>query len=222
MGKRSRKPNFGFTPAIGSDLAKTDDIGKSPSGTENRKSDDSGNVVDLAKLNTGTGGESDDGGSGAAAGSETGREKRKYTRRSKESVDLTEFIAENLFSAHAFLAGLSGKDILRIEQSEADELGKAVQNVARHYDIPGVDQKTVDWIRLARTLGMVYGTRLFAARAMRAPHTPAPKPAPATPPSPAPAGPQPIKDAANPPQPGPRLVRASPGPGLPDVEIWQQ
>ena len=131
-------------------------------------------------------------------------------------MDLTEFIAENLFSAHAFLAGLSGRDILAIDKSEADELGKAIQNVARHYDIPGVDQKTVDWIRLARTLGMVYGTRLFAARAMRGPANPAPKP-------PAP-GPQLVKDAAKPESnaPGPRFVRASPGPGLPEVEIQVQ
>lgn len=121
-------------------------------------------------------------------------------------MDLTAFIAENLFAAHAFLAGLSGKDILAIERSEADQVGNAIQQVARHYDIPGVNQKTVDWIRLARTLGMVYGARLFAARAMR-PAAPAPKANGAAEPKPAPDG----RPAA------PGMRWASPGPGLPDV-----
>lgn len=126
-------------------------------------------------------------------------------------MDLTEFIAENLYSAHAFLAGLSGKDILKLEKEEADELGKSVQNVARHYDIPGVDQKTVDWIRLARTLGMIYGTRIFAMRAMREKHPQGNKPVVVKTDGPA----QPERP------PAPRMVKSSPGPGLPDVWIEQ-
>lgn len=169
----------------------------------------SGTALDLAAIGPGS-----DGGGG-----EPERARRKYTRRAGSTkaetadLDLTEFIAENLFAAHAFLAGLSGKDILAIDKSEADDVGKAIQGVAKHYDIPGVNAKTVDWIRLARTLGMVYGTRLFAARAMRGPKiivdgvvkvpaNGAEKPAHRS----APDG----------------MVWASPGPGLPDVLMARQ
>ena len=133
-------------------------------------------------------------------------------------MDLTGFIAENLYSAHAFLAGLSGKDILKLEQSEADQLGQSIQNVARHYDIPGVDQKTVDWIRLARTLGMIYGTRLFAAR-MSAPAKPKGD-------GPKPDAPRVVVDNANPAKQQQQETAggrwASPGPGLPNVWMPNQ
>lgn len=168
----------------------------------------SGTAIDLGNV-AGPGGDSGSGG--------PERAKRKYTRRAgstaaeEKALDLTEFIAENLFAGHAFLAGLSGKDILAIDKTEADEIGKSIQGVARHYEIPGVNAKTVDWIRLARTLGMVYGTRLFAARAMR------------------PANPIKVVNPANgaaPPRPERNtpdgMVWASPGPGLPDVLMPRQ
>lgn len=163
-----------------------------------------GTVVDLA----GTGP------AGGDSGSQPERTKRKYTPRAgttkaeTEKLDLTEFIAENLFAAHAFLAGLSGVDILAIEKSEADQVGGAIQQVARHYDIPGVNTKTVDWVRLARTLGMVYGTRLFAARAAR------PKPSPVT----AKPGATVMREANGRGREAPAgMAWNSPGPGLPDV-----
>ena len=101
----------------------------------------------------------------------------------------------------------------KIEQAEADQLGQSIQNVARHYDIPGVDQKTVDWIRLARTLGMVYGTRLFAAR-MSAPKQKPNEGGATSKPTLVADNPQPQQQTAP-----PGKVRASPGPGLPDVWI---
>ena len=129
---------------------------------------------------------------------------------------MTQLLAENLFSMHAFMAGMTGKPIWGIEQSEADQLGEAINGVARHYDIPGVDQKTVDYIRLVRVLGMVYGMRLFAARVSAK--------GPAKAPAGNPEGPKPAPTPGeNPPQPaGPRFVEASPGPGLPKVMMQVQ
>lgn len=181
----------------------------------------SGAAIDLAGLD-GT-----SGGGGGDSGPQ--RVKRKYTPRAGKSaaetreLDLTEFISENLFAMHAFLAALSGKDILAIEKSEADEVGKSIQGVAQFYEIPGVNAKTVAWVRLARTLGMVYGARIFASRAARQP-TPL-RVVPKT------EGPQLAEvdgsasprqaEARRPPAPA-GMVWASPGPGLPDVLMPRQ
>ena len=136
-------------------------------------------------------------------------------------MDLTEFIAKNLFGIHSILAGASGNPIWALERTEADEIGKAVTNVTRHYDVPGMSQQTVDWFMLLQALGTVYGTRLFAIRMGKA-NAPAPA-APGAPaavktdaPKPAPANPPASQNG--------RAARAghvwaSPGPGLPDVEI---
>lgn len=67
-------------------------------------------------------------------------------------------------------------------KSEAGFLAQSIVDVARHYNVGVLDQKTVDWLNLLQALGLVYGTRLFAMRAMR----PARKAAPAAPPFPAP------------------------------------
>lgn len=163
MGKRNRRANSGGgSPVPG---AGSENSGGATDGTAtpgNRSGDDNpdaGSTVDLAAIGADSGG-------GDRGTDESPRRKRAYTPRrtgaAKETLALTTVVAENLFACHTYLAALTGKDILRIEQTEADALGGAINNVARHYDIPGVSQKTVDWIALARTLGMVYGMRLFA------------------------------------------------------------
>lgn len=221
MGKRDRKPPGNGDGGTKGALPEAPNFGGSVGGTETKQGDghdDGANVVNLAAITTSRN-DSNDSGDGSAGGSDGNeRAKRKYTKRaSKETVDLTALLSENLYSFHAFMAGVTGKPIWKIEQDEADQVGTAIQNVARHYDIPGVDQKTVDYIRLCRTLGMVYGGRIFAARMMAGSSA---KAAPAKPEGPKP-GPTPTPP--NPPQnnTGPRLVRASPGPGLPDIEVWQ-
>jgi hypothetical protein len=131
-------------------------------------------------------------------------------------VDLTELLTENIHVMHAFLAELTGKEIFRLEQSESDQLAGAINNVARHYNPPKIAAVTADWIRLGRVVGQVYGGRIFAARMMRAAElkeTPTPKP---------PADkPRIVETIGQDPMPGPRIVKASPGPGLPDVEVLQ-
>ena len=220
MGKRNRgKAESTAKPATELAIG-TDDLKGSDGGAENRKSDDNGNgaVINLASGSVASAGQSDDGGSGDSTAGDSGeRIKRKYTKRGSEKgkVDLTQLLAENLFSMHAFMAGMTGKPIWGIEQTEADQLGDAINGVARHYNIPGVDQKTVDYIRLVRVLGMVYGTRLFAARvSTKNSSAKAPSPDSVPKPAPAPGAPQS--------PPAPRIVRASPGPGLPDVDVLIQ
>lgn len=216
MGRRRRSPpSEPGSPPLGAD-SPNGQHATGADGNENRPGNgDDGSIVNLA--DTIGDDDNDDDGSGGSEPTRKPRSDRGRPRgqaRKKESVDISGLIAENLFACHAFLAGLSGKDILRIEEKEAEQVGGAIQNVARHYDIPGVDQKTVDWIRLARTLGMVYGTRLFAMRMS------APAKAPAAAPKPE------IKaDTVQNANPNatyvPRLVRVSPGPGLPEVEVYQ-
>ncbi len=63
---------------------------------------------------------------------------------------------------HAMLAGISKAPEWAIDHAEADMLAKATSDVMRHYDIPGADQKTLDWLGLLYAAGMVYGTRLIS------------------------------------------------------------
>lgn len=120
-------------------------------------------VVDLGATGAGAVG----GSGGADDGNTEPRAKRSYTRRATSSkVDISALLADNLFTVHAFLAAMTGKEIFKLEQDEADKVGQAIQNVARHYDLPGIEQRTVDWVALARTIGLVYGGRIFAARMM--------------------------------------------------------
>jgi hypothetical protein len=125
-----------------------------------------GATVDLANIG------GDEVGGGDSPGE---RPRRKYsprksrTERASEDLALTALLTENIFVFHSFLHGLTGQDWLKIEEAEANTLGGAINNVARHYDIPQVTQKAADWIRLARAIGMVYGGRIMYAASLRKP-----------------------------------------------------
>lgn len=125
---------------------------------------------------------------------------------------LTDFIAETLHTGTAFLAGLSGNPIWAFEKEEAEKLGSAITNVTRHYDIPGLEQKTVDWIRLAQVAGMTVGTRLFAAGMARKPAAPKPSAAPKQ---------EPMVSGNGSQEAAPRHVTVTPVPGMPPVTIIQ-
>lgn len=56
---------------------------------------------------------------------------------------------------------MTGIPEIVIDQSEADSIAKAANNVARHYNVE-TTQKTLDWVSLFGALGMVYGTRFGA------------------------------------------------------------
>ena len=146
-------------------------------------------------------------------------------------MDIAALLSENLFVMHAFMANVTGSEVWRVGQEETDQVCGAIKNVARHYtDLPGVAQKTADWISLARTLGLVYGGRLMMLRAQRQAARRAAPPKPEGPPAPTelrrptivPSNPAPEQSARPGPQQGPlpgQTVRASPGPGLPEVDI---
>ena len=79
----------------------------------------------------------------------------------KASVDQ---LCELMFTFH-----MLGSKILRIEELalskvEADTLGTAAANVARHYQWSGMAEKTKDWLTLAGVTVVIYHPRLDAAR----------------------------------------------------------
>lgn len=87
-------------------------------------------------------------------------------KRQKENLDLSSFGAI-IFSTHAMLATITSNQFLMISQEEATTLAQAIGNVARHYDIPGVSQQTLDWIGLIQCVGAIYGTRIIASQMAR-------------------------------------------------------
>lgn len=62
------------------------------------------------------------------------------------------------------LAALTKSQLLRIDKDEADALSRGITGVARHYDVGGMSQKTLDWFNLFQTLSIVYGPRIFVAQ----------------------------------------------------------
>jgi hypothetical protein len=76
-------------------------------------------------------------------------------------------LAGKLEGAHKFCAILTGIPLVEINASEADQMAGALCDVAQYYDLP-VNGKTLAWIQLAATLGMIYGTRLYAYRGWKA------------------------------------------------------
>lgn len=56
---------------------------------------------------------------------------------------------------------------LKIDKDESEILGRGIANVARHYDIGGASEKTLDWFNLIQALAMVYGPRVFVVAGRR-------------------------------------------------------
>lgn len=113
------------------------------------------------------------------------------------------------------LATITGNSRLVVEPEEAQRLATALQRVARHYDVPGMKQETLDWIGLIQTAGAIYGSRIMAARFERM-SEPNPKAG-----MKAEAKVEPIKPGPS--APTPPAARPVPAhiPGLGDVEILQ-
>jgi hypothetical protein len=70
------------------------------------------------------------------------------------------------------LAALSSVQEINLERSEADQLAVKIGNVARHYNISGFSQQTLDWIMLIQTAGAIYGMRIMAYRIRKASERP--------------------------------------------------
>lgn len=77
------------------------------------------------------------------------------------------------------LAALTGVAAINLDKSEAEQLASAGARVLAHYDVPDIAPKTVDWINLCQVVGVIYGTRIMAARIAakaKGPATPPEKP----------------------------------------------
>lgn len=135
--------------------------------TANGNGDDPGNggareyVIDPAAV-SGTA-DNGDGGTGEPVKRRRGR--KPGSRNSKASVPVNiDAVSALLYSTHTLLSVVTGNDVFKLEQQEADELSKAYAGVARHYPTLQQSEKMIDWGHLISALGMIYGTRVFALR----------------------------------------------------------
>jgi len=67
-------------------------------------------------------------------------------------------------STHAMLAFIIKTPELAIDDNEATLLAKSAANVAQHYDVVAMSEKSMAWIGFAQTLALVYGPRVVAVR----------------------------------------------------------
>jgi len=65
-----------------------------------------------------------------------------------------------LYSAHQMLAAGMKKEYMALSEDEAERLGIAAENVARHYDF-GMTEKQADFVALFMALGVVYSPRIL-------------------------------------------------------------
>ncbi len=101
-----------------------------------------------------------------------------------------------LIGIHTALAAISGEGKWLLDKEEAEQLAKATADVAKHYSVRGIDEKTQDWMQLIFVICTIYGVRLYiiasekrAARPMKnvtppAPPQPSPMNAPQKPEAP--------------------------------------
>lgn len=122
-------------------------------------------VIDPATI-TGKGGAGkDDSGDGRTKRRGRPRGSRNSGTNKTASLDL-DGLSATLFSLHMMGASLLSSPTLALEEDESKNLAKAIKNVQRHYDMP-ITEKALDWMNLFGVMGMVYGPRIFVARAKR-------------------------------------------------------
>lgn len=73
------------------------------------------------------------------------------------------------------IAMATGFHELNLNEDEGKQYANAVQNVMRHYSVQAT-QKTIDWIALIGTLGLIYGPRAVAILNRQPPAPPKAKP----------------------------------------------
>lgn len=80
-------------------------------------------------------------------------------RQSKQAAPSVNVIEQSLVGIHALLAVSTKTPELALEPDESKPLAQAVAEVAKHYDIPGLDAKTVAWMGLIMVAGKIYVPR---------------------------------------------------------------
>lgn len=104
----------------------------------------------------------------------TGRRKRAPGGRrntagkrtdSKSATEATGDIAEILEMIHWAMATALKYPEIELTTEEAEKLAKSITRVTQLYgDIPGIDDKTMAWVKLGGTAATIYGTRIMAAK----------------------------------------------------------
>lgn len=178
MGKRARttaRKSRGAVSGNGKpDAVIADETGSTGSTASVAGDSDSGSIIDPASIGRNAGSADDNGSPDSGTGETTGeRTKRPYKRRAAKtpnadavSLSIGSF-KDLLYSGHAMLHSITQASVFDIDEDDAAKLAQAISNVTRHYDVPQMAQKTVDWIMLMQSVGAVYGPRVMAMRLER-------------------------------------------------------
>jgi hypothetical protein len=104
----------------------------------------------------------------------TGRRKRAPGGRrntpgkssdSKSAKEATSDIAELLEMVHWGIATALKTPEIELTTEEASKLAGSITRLTELYgNIPGMDEKTMAWLKLAGTAGTIYGTRIMAMK----------------------------------------------------------
>lgn len=121
---------------------------------------DPGSVIEPGKL---TSGSSDNTGQRSRKRRSDAGQSRGPRAQKADATDLGS-IAEIISEVHSMLALMLQTPELALDESkgEHEKLARALNRVAAHYNIPILDPKTRDWIMLAKTAGVIYGSRVMA------------------------------------------------------------
>jgi len=92
---------------------------------------------------------------------DNGDVEKPQRKRRRGTIDFSG-VESLLLGIHLGLAHLLEIKELELEKEEAKALADAVAAVARHYDLPDLPQKTVDWVNLFIVLGSIYAPRIMA------------------------------------------------------------
>src|SRR2546423_10441970 len=86
-------------------------------------------------------------------------------RRRMKAIDKSQ-LAKQLIGIHTIAAKLTQMPFVAIDQTEADMLADAIDNVAREYDL-ALDGKTGAFIQLMAAAAVVYGPRVMMYQAIQ-------------------------------------------------------
>lgn len=136
-------------------------------GTGNAGSGSGPTIVDPVDVGgTATGGPDSDTGTGnRSRGRPRGTASSGASQKEKPNAFRLAGMESTLLSIHTMLAAMTQVPEMMIDPAEAKSLVTCAENVARHYAVGGMTEKTVDWLNLFMALGAVYGTRIVAVNA---------------------------------------------------------
>jgi hypothetical protein len=92
----------------------------------------------------------------------SGRRRGKVGGKKPETKLDLQGVEALLLSIHYSLAALTKTPELALDPEEAANIARAAGNVARHYDIPEMPAKMIDWANLAICCAATYGPRVMA------------------------------------------------------------